>query len=66
MKKMYVIIVCYECGIFLLAKTQQKTKKCNYCSTKLNIIKTKKIAYIKTAQEASRYLRTIKNKEKQI
>jgi hypothetical protein len=61
---MYTIIICYKCGHFLLAKPIQKTKKCTYCSTRLNLLKAKKVAYAKTAQEASDYLRALKSKKK--
>jgi DNA-directed RNA polymerase subunit RPC12/RpoP len=60
---MYVVIVCYKCGQLLLAKTSQKTRRCPYCETQLILNKTKKIAHIKTAQEASSLIRTLKKKK---
>ncbi|MCK5593102.1 DUF1922 domain-containing protein, partial [Candidatus Bathyarchaeota archaeon] len=50
---MYVVIICYKCGQLLLAKTDQKTRQCPYCETRLILDKTKKVASAKTAQEAS-------------
>lgn len=60
---MYVVIVCYKCRQLLLAKTSQKTRRCPYCETRLVLDKTKKIAHIKTAQEASNFIRALKKKE---
>ncbi|PVX24267.1 MAG: DUF1922 domain-containing protein [Candidatus Bathyarchaeum sp.] len=59
---MYLVFVCYSCGRFLLAKSDQKTKSCPYCAARLVLIKAKKVAYIKTAQQASEYIRVLKNK----
>ena len=59
---MYVLIVCYCCGRFLLAKGTQKTKRCPYCECRLSLDKTKKLVHVKTAQEASNCLRTLKNR----
>jgi len=60
---MYLVIVCYKCGQFLLAKASQKTRRCPYCETRLVLNKTKKIAHVKTAQEASFYIRALKRKK---
>jgi len=60
---MYVVITCYKCGQLLLAKTDQKTRQCPYCETRLDLDKTKKVASAKTAQEASILIRALK-KEK--
>jgi DNA-directed RNA polymerase subunit RPC12/RpoP len=59
-RQMYVVFVCYGCGRFLLAKGTQKTKRCPYCATRLKLIKAKKVAQVKTAQEASHYIRALK------
>ncbi|MGQ9461314.1 MAG: DUF1922 domain-containing protein [Candidatus Bathyarchaeaceae archaeon] len=59
---MYAVIVCYNCGRFLLAKTSQKTRRCPYCETRLILDKAKKVAHTKTAQEASSIVRTLKRK----
>jgi len=60
---MYMVVVCYNCGQFLLATTSQKTRRCPYCEARLVLDKTKKVAHIKTAQEASRLIRALKSKE---
>jgi DNA-directed RNA polymerase subunit RPC12/RpoP len=61
---MFVVVICYGCGRFLLAKSDQKTKRCPYCSTRLTLYKTKKVVTVKTAQEASQYIRALKGKKK--
>ena len=60
---MYMIVVCYKCGHYLLAKSNQKTRTCPSCSTKLKLVKIKKVAQIKTAQEASNYIRELKRRK---
>jgi DNA-directed RNA polymerase subunit RPC12/RpoP len=60
---MYVVVVCYGCGRFLLATGNQKTKRCPYCSTRLTLVKAKKVASAKTAQEASSYIRALKERK---
>ncbi|MEJ2241278.1 MAG: DUF1922 domain-containing protein [Candidatus Bathyarchaeota archaeon] len=57
---MYMIVVCYKCGHFLLAKNDQKTRTCPSCSANLKLIKTKKVAHLRTAKEASKYIRELK------
>jgi len=57
---MYLVIVCYNCGQFLLAKTGQKTRRCPYCETQLILDKAKKVAHTKNAQKASNIIRTLK------
>lgn len=57
---MYIVIVCYSCGRFLLAKGAQKTKRCTYCSANLKLFKAKKVTRVKTAREASKYIRELK------
>jgi len=61
---MYSVILCYNCGQFLLAKTGQKTRRCPYCETRLALGKAKKVAQTKTAQEASSVIRALKRKNK--
>ena len=60
---MYMVVVCYKCGQLLLAKTGQKTRRCPYCETRLVLDKTKKVTHVKTAQQASSVIRTLKRKE---
>jgi len=61
---MYVVIVCYGCGQFLLAKHTQKTRRCPHCAARLTLSKAKMVAHVKTALEASNYLRMLKSKRK--
>jgi len=60
---MYIVVVCYKCGQLLLAKTGQKTRRCPYCEARLVLDKTKKVAHVKTAKEASNVIRALKRKE---
>ena len=60
---MYIVVVCYGCGQFLLAKTGQKTRRCPYCEARLVLDKTKKVAHVETAREASNLIRALKRKE---
>ena len=57
---MYVVVVCYGCGRYLLAMSSQKTKRCPYCSAQLTLVKAKKVARVKSAQEASERIRMLK------
>jgi len=57
---MYVVIVCYSCGRFLLAKADQKTRRCPHCKARLILAKTKKVAQAKSAREASNRIRALK------
>ena len=57
---MYVVVVCYSCGKLLLAKVVQKTRRCPYCETRITLQRTKKVARVKTAQEASDCIRFLK------
>jgi hypothetical protein len=59
---MYMVVVCYGCGRFLLARGAQKTKMCPYCAVRLTLTKAKKVAYLETAREASDYIRELKGK----
>ena len=61
---MYLVVVCYNCGRFLLAKAAQETKTCSYCGGRLKLVKTKKLVQVRTAQEASNYIRALKSKRK--
>jgi len=59
---MYSVIVCYNCGRLLLAKDTQKTRQCPHCEARINAERTKRVASAKTAQEASRLIRMLKQK----
>ncbi|MCL6578586.1 MAG: DUF1922 domain-containing protein [Candidatus Bathyarchaeota archaeon] len=48
-----------------MAKTEQKTRTCPYCGSKVELNKSKKVAVAKTAREASAILREIKSARRQ-
>lgn len=58
----YAVVVCGKCGGYLLAKTDQKTRTCPYCGSKILLDKARKVTSAKTANEASALLRKIKEK----
>lgn len=58
---MYAVITCYRCGQLLLAQTKQKTKQCPHCGFRFGLEKSKKIAYAKSAREASTLMRRLKS-----
>ena len=60
---MYMVVVCYRCGQLLLAKTEQKTRRCPYCEARLVLDKTRKVVHVKTAKKASSVIRALKRKE---
>jgi len=57
----YIIVQCGNCGGFLLAKAEQKTRTCPYCGFKITLNKAKKVASAKDAYEASKTLRMLKS-----
>jgi DNA-directed RNA polymerase subunit M/transcription elongation factor TFIIS len=57
------IIVCPRCSGLLLAASDQKTRTCPHCNTRIEVRKAKKIASAKTAFEASQMLRKLKSKK---
>jgi DNA-directed RNA polymerase subunit RPC12/RpoP len=59
---MHIIVICYKCGHYLIAKSDQKTRTCPSCSTRLKLIKTKKVVQLKSAHEASNYIRELKKR----
>jgi len=61
---MYAVIVCYSCGRLLLTKTDQKNRQCPHCGARLIVARTKQLALAKSAQDASRLIRAMKEKEK--
>lgn len=60
---MYLVIICYKCGQFLLAKTDQKTRTCPHCGVRLVLEKTKRVAEAKSAEEASNLIRVLKRRK---
>ena len=59
---MYSVIVCYHCGRLLLAEAKNKTRQCPHCGARLVVAKTKQVASVKSAQEASQIIRSMKQK----
>ncbi|MEM2202473.1 MAG: DUF1922 domain-containing protein [Candidatus Bathyarchaeia archaeon] len=58
----YMIIVCSECGGYLLAKGDQKSRTCPYCGSRVLLEKARKVASAEKADEASMMLRKLKEK----
>jgi len=58
----YIVVVCSECGGYLLAKSGQKSRTCPYCGSRILLEKAKRIAYAKKADEALAILRRLKEK----
>jgi len=56
----FLIVVCGNCGEFLLARVQQKTRTCPYCGFKVALDKAKKAASAQNVYEASTILRKLK------
>jgi DNA-directed RNA polymerase subunit RPC12/RpoP len=56
-----LVVVCYNCGGLLLAKTEQKTRTCPYCGSTVILQKARKVASAKSASEASVILRKLKS-----
>jgi len=59
---MYAVLVCYNCGRLVLARDGQKTRLCPHCESRLIIEKTKRVAFAKSAREATELIRTMKLK----
>lgn len=58
----YVIVVCGKCGGYLLARSDQKTRTCPYCGSRVLMGKVKKVASAEDASKASTILRKLKAK----
>jgi DNA-directed RNA polymerase subunit RPC12/RpoP len=56
-----LIVVCSRCGGLLLAKADQKTRRCPHCNFTIFLQKAKKLASASTANEASVMLRKLKS-----
>lgn len=59
----YVVFICSECGRFLVAKNGQKSKRCNYCESVVDLWRAKRVASAGSAREASRIVREFKMRE---
>ncbi len=57
---MYMVVVCYNCGQLLLAKTGQKTKGCPYCGTRLILRRAKEVGSAKGSREALNLIQALK------
>jgi len=60
-----LIVVCSNCGGFLLAKACTKTRTCPYCGATVKVDKAKKLGSAPTAQEASELLKELKASRQQ-
>jgi len=60
---MYFVLVCYNCGQFLLAKTGQKTKWCPYCDARLALEKARKVGSARDAYQALNLVQALKTKK---
>ena len=58
----FTILTCHKCKKYLISKTCQKTRQCPTCQTRIKLIKAKKVAHLKTAREASDYIRALKRR----
>lgn len=59
----YVVFVCSGCGRFLVAKDGQKSKRCIYCESVVDLWRAKRVASAGSAREASRIVREFKMRE---
>ncbi|NIQ06488.1 MAG: DUF1922 domain-containing protein [Candidatus Korarchaeota archaeon] len=59
----FVIIVCSNCGGFLAAKAEQKTKVCPYCGSRMTVHKSKHVGSANSAREASAILKILKRRK---
>jgi phage FluMu protein Com len=58
------ILKCTKCGGLMLCAFGQKTKRCPYCGSNVNLQKAQKVASANTAFEASEILRKLKSDQK--
>ncbi len=58
-----LVIMCNECGGLMLAKTEQKTRACPYCGSKVHVEKARILGTAENAFEASELLRRLKKKD---
>ena len=59
----YVVFVCSGCGRFLMARDGQKSKRCNYCESVVDLWSANRVASAGSAREASRIVREFKMRE---
>jgi len=58
----YCILRCYECGRLLLAHSDEKSRTCPYCESRLSLAKARILARFDSPQEARLWL--VANKKK--
>jgi len=58
-----LVVECSRCGGLLLTPAAQKTKTCPYCGTRVKVMKAKKLASARTANQASQILRHLKTRK---
>lgn len=58
----YVIAICSNCGGYFLARSEQKTKTCPYCNSKIILQKAKKVASASDVKKATALLKSLKEK----
>jgi len=61
-KMTYCILRCYECGRLLLAHSDEKSRTCPYCESRLSLAKARILARFDSPQEARLWL--VANKKK--
>jgi len=57
------IVSCSRCEGSFLASDRQKTKICPYCGTRVDIVKSRRLATAEDAFTASEMLRELKTKK---
>jgi len=56
-----LVVVCNRCSGLLLAKSDQKTRRCPHCGSTIALDKAQKLASAQSANEASLILRKLKS-----
>ncbi len=62
MKMMYTVLRCYKCGGLLLAHSDEKSRTCMYCESRLSLAKAKILARFDSPREARLWLTANKKK----
>jgi predicted RNA-binding Zn-ribbon protein involved in translation (DUF1610 family) len=60
-----LIMMCGNCGGYLLAKEENQTRTCPYCGRTVVVQKAKKVASAQNAYEASEILKQLKSSQSQ-
>jgi len=64
-KKHYLVVSCANCGRFLLAASDKRTRSCPYCEKRLSLEDAKVFARSEDAEEARLALQELKMKKHQ-